>query len=570
MKNNRRMSAFMLAMILAFSSLPANAQDTLAFVNVPEMIRPGKLALINFTSQSAMTLTLYLLQNEMAVELLPDYPANEGLNSLSWDGTVNGIPVLPGTYQLWLNGESADAYANIIIGQESPALSNIYPSDPQLIPGISWSMHVNANMQGTLTMQLDGFDTTIFEGAVSAGETSIPWDGTNAGTALPPGEYDLILKLTDATGFASTAQHVHIILTDTADEAEPTVTATPAYETAVSPSSYSATPSSGELNYWTLPMDITNEAAIWEVMMQPITVLKGDQKKSYKLRGQPNDDAEAVGEITYDSQGVRVLENLDNGWSLVETYSSSFHDSTVKVYGDMVQGYVKTNLLQTKNTSKKYGLIIDKLTQRMYIFKDGKLFSELIISTGIVDVPGKYERETQAGDYILVSRVGKFMSDNLHCDMAIRFNNGNLIHQVPYTLRADGSKYFDNTEPKLGTKASHGCIRVQRRKNPQGINMAWLWSNLELNTRVLIWEDYKGRQIPLPSEDKALFYNPEGGSYYHNDAHCMDVKEKFLPLTGFTYAQLEDDQFSSLTRCPACAPPMRESELKAINASYAN
>lgn len=564
------MSAFMLAMILAFSSLPANAQDTLAFVNVPEMIRPGKLALINFTSQSAMTLTLYLLQNEMAVELLPDYPANEGLNSLSWDGTVNGIPVLPGTYQLWLNGESADAYANIIIGQESPALSNIYPSDPQLIPGISWSMHVNANMQGTLTMQLDGFDTTIFEGAVSAGETSIPWDGTNAGTALPPGEYDLILKLTDATGFASTAQHVHIILTDTADEAEPTVTATPAYETAVSPSSYSATPSSGELNYWTLPMDITNEAAIWEVMMQPITVLKGDQKKSYKLRGQPNDDAEAVGEITYDSQGVRVLENLDNGWSLVETYSSSFHDSTVKVYGDMVQGYVKTNLLQTKNTSKKYGLIIDKLTQRMYIFKDGKLFSELIISTGIVDVPGKYERETQAGDYILVSRVGKFMSDNLHCDMAIRFNNGNLIHQVPYTLRADGSKYFDNTEPKLGTKASHGCIRVQRRKNPQGINMAWLWSNLELNTRVLIWEDYKGRQIPLPSEDKALFYNPEGGSYYHNDAHCMDVKEKFLPLTGFTYAQLEDDQFSSLTRCPACAPPMRESELKAINASYAN
>ena len=570
MKNNRRMSAFMLAMILAFSSLPANAQDTLAFVNVPEMIRPGKLALINFTSQSAMTLTLYLLQNEMAVELLPDYPANEGLNSLSWDGTVNGIPVLPGTYQLWLNGESADAYANIIIGQESPALSNIYPSDPQLIPGISWSMHVNANMQGTLTMQLDGFDTTIFEGAVSAGETSIPWDGTNAGTALPPGEYDLILKLTDATGFASTAQHVHIILTDTADEAEPTVTATPAYETAVSPSSYSATPSSGELNYWTLPMDITNEAAIWEVMMQPITVLKGDQKKSYKLRGQPNDDAVAVGEITYDSQGVRVLENLDNGWSLVETYSSSFHDSTVKVYGDMVQGYVKTNLLQTKNTSKKYGLIIDKLTQRMYIFKDGKLFSELIISTGIVDVPGKYERETQAGDYILVSRVGKFMSDNLHCDMAIRFNNGNLIHQVPYTLRADGSKYFDNTEPKLGTKASHGCIRVQRRKNPQGINMAWLWSNLELNTRVLIWEDYKGRQIPLPSEDKALFYNPEGGSYYHNDAHCMDVKEKFLPLTGFTYAQLEDDQFSSLTRCPACAPPMRESELKAINASYAN
>ena len=316
-------------------------------------------------------------------------------------------------------------------------------------------------------------------------------------------------------------------------------------------------------------MDITNEAAIWEVMMQPITVLDGNQKSSYKLRAQPKQDAEIVGEITYFSQGVRVLETLDNGWSLIEAYSSSFHDSTVKVYGEVVQGYVKTDLLQTKKPSQKMGLVIDKLTQRMYVFKDGKLFAELLISTGLVEDSNKLYTETQAGDYILVSKVGLFMSDNLRCDMAIRFNSGNLIHEVPHTLRADGSRYYDKTEAKLGYKASHGCVRVQRKKSPEGVNMQWIWNNYEKNTRVLIWEDYKGRQIPIPDADTKIYYNPNGGSAYHRVANCLDVREKFLPLTPFSYGQLEEGDYAKLTRCAACAPPMRESELVSINAKYA-
>ncbi len=99
--------------------------------------------------------------------------------------------------------------------------------------------------------------------------------------------------------------------------------------------------------------------------------------------------------------------------------------------------------------------------------------------------------------------------------------------------------------------------------------MAWLWDNLEVNTRVLIWEDYKGRQLPIPSPDTKLYYNPDGGSYYHSVDNCLDVKEKFLPLAAFTYGQLEEETFASLERCPACAPPMRESQINAINAAHA-
>lgn len=569
MESPRRVAALFMAAILMITCLPAAAESSLTFISIPTLIRPGKLALIRFNAPSDMDLDIVLTQGDTSEVLFEQYPAKAGENSFSWDGTVQDGLLAQGQYQLALKGSETSTSSDITIGPESPILSDVVPSDSHLVPGVHFSVQVKANMQGNLSIELMEPETLLYEGLVPEGPSEIPWDGTAGGQVLTPGEYTLILKLTDDSGFTSTAQHLSITVDEQgAAPDQASKVSFQADDRPVAPADFSQTPSNGELNYWTLPMDITNEAAIWEVMMQPITVLDGNEKLAYKLRARPENDAEAVGEVTYWSQGVRVLETLDNGWSLVESYSSSFKGSKVSVWGEMVQGYVKTNLLKTKNPSQKYGIVIDKLTQRMYIFKEGKLFSELLVSTGLVSDPDKLYTETQAGDYLLVSKVGKFMSDNLHCEMAIRFNNGNLIHQVPYTLRADGSKYFDKTEPKLGTKASHGCIRVQRKKNPQGVNMTWLWNNLDMNTRVLIWEDYKGRQVSIPSDDTQLYYNPEGGTYYHSDANCSDVKAKFLPLSGFTYGQLEDDTFASLTRCPACAPPMRKSELEAINAKY--
>ena len=104
-------------------------------------------------------------------------------------------------------------------------------------------------------------------------------------------------------------------------------------------------------------------------------------------------------------------------------------------------------------------------------------------------------------------------------------------------------------------KASHGCIRIQRRANAQGQNMQWLWNNLENKTKVLIWDD-QGRQMyepELPDGGLQLYRNPKGGSNYHVDANCPGVKEKYLPLTGdFTYGDLEKDEFKKLTPCSAC------------------
>lgn len=166
-----------------------------------------------------------------------------------------------------------------------------------------------------------------------------------------------------------------------------------------------------------------------------------------------------------------MIETLDNGWSLIECYSSSFADNTVKAWNLLVQGYVETNTLTTVewDSNDKYGLVVDKLTQRLYIYEDGHLISTLLVSTGLANAKQPFN-ETRSGEYIIGSFTGEFTSGNLYCGMGLRYNDGDLLHEVPHTKRADGSKSYAYNEPKLGTRASHGCIRVQRLRNTEGLN----------------------------------------------------------------------------------------------------
>lgn len=314
--------------------------------------------------------------------------------------------------------------------------------------------------------------------------------------------------------------------------------------------------------FWHLPMGEMNEAAIWEALMKPMTVLKGDQRQIVKIYEEPDLKSTPVGEVTCESQGLHILETRDDGWALVEVYSSSSSKSKVKVFSTQVQGYIKTDKFVVKEPNQEYGIVLDKLAQRMYIFKDGKFFSELLISTGIPNTDDPYN-ETPAGEYMIVSRSGGFWSGNMYCDMGMRINAGILIHEVPCLIREDGVRNYAPFETALGRKASHGCVRVQRVENAQGVNMAWIWKNIKLNTKVLIWDDV-GRPIPLPDFDLPVYYNANGGQYYHLDQNCPSVKDKYLPLTHIVYGEL-DEKFPKLTPCSKCLPPMKMSEIDSLN-----
>ena len=367
----------------------------------------------------------------------------------------------------------------------------------------------------------------------------------------------------------------HVFLDEEETGWEDAAPAEPAVFTPSYGSNYRSMP--GADSYWTLPMDITDEEAVWNMLMEPITVVDIGKKSSERVQtylyAEPDTKSKKIGVVTCESQGVRVVGPDENGWTRVECYSSSFHDTKVKAWNLLVSGYIKTEYLKTVKPNPAFGIVIDKLTQRLYVFQDGKLLSTLLCSTGITQWNGKkYQpyNETRSGEFLLMSKVGVLKSDRLLCDMAVRFNSGDMIHEVPHVLNGDKSRNYKNTEPKLGTKCSHGCIRVQRNKTPEGINMAWIYGNIKSGSKIkiVIWEDWQGRQLSEPDPDTPLYYNANNkGNYYHRLDHCNCAPS--VTFSPFTYSQLADEPFRNLEPCPWCIPERRPEAIAEINALYA-
>ena len=343
-------------------------------------------------------------------------------------------------------------------------------------------------------------------------------------------------------------------------------------------------PGHGEGCFWCTPMDLSDEKAIWAMLTSPITVVRAndkvkaleDQMRQTVLYAEPDEKSEKIGMVTGQSQGVHVLETRDDGWSKVETYSTSFHDSKVKNWNGFVTGWIPTRKLITDTkVNQHYGIIIDKLTQRLYLYVDGHLETSMAVSTGLYNRRQPYN-ESRSGEFLLIYyRKGDLPDGDMHCLNPIRFNGGDYLHEVPHKRLADGTKNYKAYESKLGTRASHGCIRVQRQKNAKGYNMNVLFNMLKKSAeggegypKMVIWEDYQGRQIKIPDDDTPLYYNPNGGSMYHSVADCSSVREKFRPLTKFTYGELDEKPYSKLTVCPYCQPVFRKGKLEQINAEH--
>ena len=322
--------------------------------------------------------------------------------------------------------------------------------------------------------------------------------------------------------------------------------------------------------YWQMNEGELDEEIVWEVLMQPLIVLEGKQREQIRVRAHAEEDCrDYVGVVTCASQGVHVLQKGEE-WTLIEAYSSAEEGSSVEVWAERFQGYVKTSLLQELPVDDQYGLVIDKLQQRLYVYKEGHLFSTLLCSTGYPREDTPFN-ETPAGEFAAVSWVGAFTSGSLYCDKALRINSGIMIHEVPCIITTDETtgaekRDYSRCERYLGEKASHGCIRVQKELTPEKVNAEWLWKNLSRKpvTKVIIWDEI-GRELGYPEEDYPLYYNPKGGKQYHSSPNCALVKAKYLPLTAFTWGELEEEPYSRLTACPGCAPQLRRGQIDTLN-----
>ncbi|MDR3050848.1 MAG: L,D-transpeptidase family protein [Oscillospiraceae bacterium] len=479
---------------------------------------------------------------------------------------------------------------------EAPQLEDVLPGSDVVWPGGALVITFRATDGGNLRVTAAPDDSSgaqpllWLDQPIAQGVGSVAWDATLGGQPASPGPWVLTFSLTSGAGERSMLQAVVVEVLappepDTAAPApamdspagagetpEPGPPATAEAQGYVAPSTQrqvSPYPDPHENCFW--QMDPTNynvydpadQAKIWDILMQPISVLDvGPTDHVYPLidpTGDPSDTANMAGQVHGTTQGVHVLETRQDGWSLIEAYANDGQrapDESLQSYAaKLIQGYVKTSRIKTVTPNQNIALVIDKLTQRLYIFQKGKLTGELLVSTGF---PTKSQpfNETPAGEFLTASWVGMFVNGKMQCDLAIRINGGVLLHEVPHIAMADETRNYTPFEPYLGQKASHGCVRVQRMRSNAGFNMAWLWKNLKRNAKVLVWDD-AGRAVQPQPPGTTYYYNPDGGKSYHSDQNCAAVRERFLPLTPLAAEELYVSPTDKLIPCYGCLPPAK-------------
>jgi len=62
---------------------------------------------------------------------------------------------------------------------------------------------------------------------------------------------------------------------------------------------------------------------------------------------------------------------------------------------------------------------------------------------------------------------------------------------------------------------------------------------------------------PKPGAKTKLYYNKDGGKYYHADPECSTVAAEYLPLASFTYGNINKSPYTRLVPCEKCEAPDR-------------
>ena len=244
-----------------------------------------------------------------------------------------------------------------------------------------------------------------------------------------------------------------------------------------------------DAGYWSLTADAT-DAQIWAAITRTLTGVDVGETESAYIYDSVSEDRKRLGTVSGISQGVNVVAQRADGWSLVEAYRNED--------GAFVRGYIRSNKLRTSEPNTTYGLVIDKAAQMLYVYKEGARVGSCRVSTGL-PTPKYPHRETPAGEFITVTRRGTTeYYGNGYCKYTVRINGSYHLCEIPSTKK-NGTN-FSILEALLGQKATRGNIAIAHDASTDGgINAEWIWNLTDANKRVkvLILDDKPRSDVPV-------------------------------------------------------------------------
>ena len=459
-----------------------------ARIEAPASVTPYKPVQIAVNVPGKGTVTVRVSDSLLSYrDVVTDAPVEAGETSFSYDGlSYNGQPLRQGVYTLSLEWKGEDASVAAAQTQTKAlaplaALEYALPLTDALYIGQTDPWYIDLKLSAKGKIQCDFFssddlETPVYSAVVNVGDAlknyRVAWKGlTKRNEPLPAGEYVIRCCAQENPSYA-------IENTVTLLEGSP-----------------QSLPLSVTADWY--PKAYDDDAAVWAKLMEPVVVVDAAQMSRARFYEKPNENSKVVGLVYGTTVAVNVLELNVGKFAKIGAYCS--------FDGEYREGYMLQKYLKYVWPNTRYGVVLDKNSQTMTVYSDGKKLGVMKVSTGLM-TGTDYAAETRAGVYLTFDRLTDFHQDGMRYDYPIRIDGPHLIHQMGYTYSSAVSADFSKQGPLLGQKASHGCVRMDASVTEEsgGINAYWCWTHFSVRTKFIIIDDTQARQARLAELKDAL------------------------------------------------------------------
>ena len=424
--------------------------------------------ILTVTSEEGGILTIEAISGSIPLETpVRDLPVEAGTAEIPWEGlTYGGEPLQPGRITLRATLVCADRTI-----EQAEIRTEIYSPVPAVLCCLPESQTFYSAGKSILRTECAVSNGGTFELSIapkdhpeqevwhcrtkSDGKAPfvIRWDGKGKNHQYcPSGEYVITARSVFRPQYEQSAEIT--ILPEPLPEPELAVT--------------------GSL----IPEDLSDDAAVWEALTAPVTIGDGPEGKGLIIMEDKIPRSGRAGSVSCRTVGIAILEICDDGWIRVGAWRQPD--------GAYTEGWVKADKLRTVRPNSRYGAVVDKKAQTMTVYENGKRIGTVPVSTGYT-TPESRNADTHSGVYLLGTRMESFRQNGRTYNYPIRIDGHNLIHSAGYVMN-NGERNFEEELAALGTRASHGCIRVDPRTTEEngGINAWWVWTHLGHDTKIII------------------------------------------------------------------------------------
>lgn len=194
------------------------------------------------------------------------------------------------------------------------------------------------------------------------------------------------------------------------------------------------------------------------------------------------DETDSENSDNEDLPDDEVDENImgDDSDAPIEKESEENAEEEIETDGEEIQNETE-NMEQIGDeeidfgSSDNFRIDVDLSVQKVFIYYEGNLIKTMICSGGTEEKP------TPTGEFTTTEKGPVF--ENKKYKMGayywIKFKDDYLFHSVPFDI--ENHKFIQEEIDRLGTPASHGCIRLKLDE------VRWMYEMLPLGIKVRIY-----------------------------------------------------------------------------------